>query len=117
MPNEIDAYIQNFPQDIQTLLQTLRAAIQQAAPEATEAIKYGIPTYVLQGNLVHFAAYKKHIGFYPAPSGLLAFEEALSTYKRSKGAVQFPLDQPLPLELVKKIVEFRVTENRQKKAK
>lgn len=107
----IDEYISVFPEDVQKILQMIRATIQKAAPEAKEAIKYAIPTFVLKGNLVHFAAYKNHIGFYPAPSGLQAFKEELSGYKGAKGSVQFPIDQPLPLDLIAKIVEFRVKEN------
>lgn len=109
--NTIDEYISVFPEHVQEILQMIRATIQKAAPEAKEAIKYAIPTFVLKGNLVHFAAYKNHIGFYPAPSGLQAFKEELSGYKGAKGSVQFPIDKPLPLELIAKIVAFRVKEN------
>ena len=109
--NTIDEYISGFPDDIQTLLQQVRAAIREAAPEAEEAIKYAMPTFVLNGNLVHFAAFKHHIGFYPVPSGIEAFKKELSAYKGAKGSVQFPLDQPMPLELITKIVKFRVNEN------
>lgn len=115
--NEIDAYIAQFPPETQILLQQMRATIQEAAPEATEAFSYQMPTFKLHGNLVHFAAFKKHIGFYPVPSGLEAFKEELSAYKGGKGSVQFPLDQPLPLALVTKIVKFRVAENLAKAAK
>lgn len=107
----IDDYIVLFPKDVQKLLKQMRSTIKKAAPKAEEAIKYGIPTFVLNGNLVHFAAYKSHIGFYPAPSGLLAFKKEIARYKSSKGAVQFPLDESLPLDLVSKIVKFRVAEN------
>jgi len=93
----IDEYIGNFPQNIQQLLQAMRTTIHKAAPAAEEIINYGIPTFYLKGNLVHFAAYKNHIGFYPAASGIAAFKEELSAYKSSKGAVQFPVDRPLPL--------------------
>lgn len=110
----IDQYISTFPPETQKLLNQMREAIRSVAPEAEEVIKYAMPTYVLDGNLVHFAAYKNHIGFYPAPSGLQAFHNEIAHYKNSKGAVQFPLDQPLPLELVKKIVIFRIEENREK---
>lgn len=110
----IDQYISTFPPETQKLLNQMREAIRSVAPEAEEVIKYAMPTYVLDGNLVHFAAYKNHIGFYPAPSGLQAFHNEIAHYKSSKGAVQFPLDQPLPLELVKKIVIFRMEENREK---
>jgi len=107
----IDDYISGFPNEVQVILQELRKTIQKAAPDAEEAIKYGIPTFTLHGNLVHFAAYKKHIGFYPAPSGLEAYKEELSGYKGAKGSVQFPIDQILPLKLISKIVKFRVKEN------
>ena len=109
--NSIDEYIGTFPQEIQTLLEQVRATIKQAAPEAEEAIKYAMPTFVFNGNLVHFAAFKHHIGFYPVPSGIEAFKKELSVYKGAKGSVQFPLDQPMPLELISKIVKFRVNEN------
>ena len=107
----IDEYIVNFPQNIQQLLQAMRTTIHKAAPAAEEIINYGIPTFYLKGNLVHFAAYKNHIGFYPAASGIAAFKEELSAYKSSKGAVQFPVDRPLPLSLISKIVQYRVKEN------
>ena len=116
IPNEIDTYIANFPEEIQTLLQQMRATIQEAAPDATEAFSYQMPTFKLNGNLVHFAAFKKHIGFYPVPSGIEAFKDELSVYKQGKGSVQFPLDQPLPLTLITKIVKFRVAENLAKAA-
>jgi uncharacterized protein YdhG (YjbR/CyaY superfamily) len=107
----IDEYIAGFPKDIQVLLQLMRKTIHEAAPEATEKISYGMPTFFLNGNLVHFAAFKAHIGFYPAPSGIEKFKKELSVYKGAKGSVQFQLDQPLPLALVAKIVKFRVQEN------
>lgn len=107
----IDEYIAQFPQDIQRILQELRVTIRAAAPDASEKISYQMPTFFLNGNLVHFAAQRKHIGFYPAPSGIAAFQQELTAYKSSKGAVQFPIDQPLPLDLVRRIVEFRVAEN------
>lgn len=110
----IDQYIASFPKETQELLFQMRKAIQNAAPEATESIKYGMPTFELKGNLVHFSSNKNHIGFYPSPSGLLAFEKEVSNYKNSKGAVQFPYTKPLPLELVAKITQFRVTENLEK---
>jgi uncharacterized protein YdhG (YjbR/CyaY superfamily) len=106
----IDEYIATFPPEIQKLLQAMRETIQAAAPEATEKISYQMPTFYLNGNLVHFAAFKNHIGFYPAPRGIEAFREELSVYKGAKGSVQFPFDQPLPLELVSRIVKFRVAE-------
>ena len=110
----IDEYIKSFPGDIQTRLKQLRALIQRAAPEAQEKISYQMPTFYLNGNLVHFAAYPKHIGFYPTPSAIVAFQKELSKYKSSKGAVQFPLDAPLPLKLIERIVKFRVKENSRK---
>ncbi len=110
----IDEYNAEFPEDIQNILENMRKVIQKAAPEAEEVISYGMPTFKLHGNLVHFAAYKNHIGFYPAPSGIEAFKKEISEYKNSKGAVQFPLDEPIPYDLVEKIVVFRVKENLQK---
>lgn len=107
----IDTYIAQFPPETAAKLQALRETIQAAAPEASEKIRYGMPTFYLRGNLVHFAAQKAHIGFYPAPSGIAAFQEALKPYKSSKGAVQFPLEGPLPLELVARIVRYRLAEN------
>ncbi|OGN96126.1 MAG: hypothetical protein A2Z71_10155 [Chloroflexi bacterium RBG_13_50_21] len=107
----IDEYIGTFPQETQKILEELRATIKVAAPEAEEKISYQMPTFYLKGNLVHFAAYKNHIGFYPAPDGIQAFKDALSKYESSKGAVRFPLDEPLPLELISKIVQFRAAEN------
>ncbi|MDO8869382.1 MAG: DUF1801 domain-containing protein [Methanobacteriaceae archaeon] len=112
----IDEYIAEFPEDIQEILENMRKVIQKAVPEAKETINYGMPTFKLYGNLVHFAAYKKHIGFCPAPSGIEAFKEEISEYKSSKGAVQFPLDEPIPYDLVEKIVIFRVKENLMKKS-
>lgn len=111
---DIDGYIGRFPEDVQIILAKIRELINKAAPGAEETIKYSIPTFTLNGNLVHFAAYKNHIGFYPAPSGIKAFKNELSVYKNSKGAVQFPLDKPLPLNLIRKIVKFRVKENIEK---
>lgn len=113
----IDQYIQEFPKEIQALLTEMRLAIHLAAPQAIEKISYQMPTFYLNGNLVHFAAFKNHIGFYPTSSGIAAFAEELSGYKHAKGSVQFPIDKPLPLELIKKIVEFRVMENSKKTGK
>lgn len=107
----IDAYIATFPNHIQERLTALRAAIRAAAPQAEETIRYQMPTFRLKGNLVHFAAHKNHIGFYPTPSGIAAFHDELSAYQGAKGSVQFPLDQPLPLDLVQRIVRFRVEED------
>lgn len=109
--NSIDQYISQFPPEIQEILHTLRKVIREAAPEAEEKISYQMPTFALHGNLVHFAAHKKHIGFYPAPSGIDAFKQELSQYKGAKGSVQFPLDKPLPYDLISRIVKFRVVEN------
>lgn len=106
-PESIDEYIAGFPEDIKGILQEIRTLIQKTIPEATEKISYGMPTFYLNGNLVHFAAYKNHIGFYPTPSGLEAFKEEVSKYKHSKGAVQFPIDKPMPLELIVQIVKYR----------
>ncbi len=110
----IDEYIAGFPENVQIILGKMRQVIQESVPEAEETISYGMPTFKLKGNLVHFAAYKKHIGFYPTPSGIENFKEELSPYKSSKGAVQFPLDKPIPLDLLRKIVIFRVQENMKK---
>jgi uncharacterized protein YdhG (YjbR/CyaY superfamily) len=110
----IDEYIALFPEDIQKKLQELRATINASAPEATEKISYQMPTFYLKGNLVYFAAFKSHIGFYPAPRGIEAFKEELAIYEGSKGTVRFPLDQPLPLDLIGKIVKFRAAENLKK---
>ena len=107
----IDAYISSFPPDVRRILSALRATIRNAAPAANEKISYGMPTFDYNGNLVHFAAFKQHIGFYPTPSGIKAFEDELKRYKTSKGAVQFPLDGPLPMELIARMVKFRVGEN------
>jgi uncharacterized protein YdhG (YjbR/CyaY superfamily) len=109
-----DEYIADFSPEVQTILNTLRAVIKEAAPDADEKISYQMPTYALRGNLVHFAAYKSHIGFYPAPSGIEAFKDELSAYKGAKGSVQFPIDKPLPYELISRIVKFRVAENTMK---
>lgn len=116
-PNNIDEYIAVFPKETQELLEQVRATIKAAAPEAEEKISYAMPTFFLKGNLVHFAAYQNHIGFYPAASGIAAFQKEISGYKNSKGAVQFPIDKPLPLELITQIVKFRVDENLQRKKK
>ena len=110
----IDAYIAGFPEDIQKRLESMRATIRKAAPEAEEDIKYAIPTFTLNGNLVHFAAFKNHIGFYPAPTGIEAFKKETAPYEAGKGSLQFPLDKPLPLALVTKIVKYRVKENLKK---
>jgi uncharacterized protein YdhG (YjbR/CyaY superfamily) len=115
VPKNIDEYIAGFPDNIQDVLKKIRETIRAAAPDSQEAIKYLMPTFVLNGNLVHFAAFKNHIGFYPAPSGLNAFKDEILKYKNSKGAVQFPLDKGIPYDLITEIVKFRVKENLNKK--
>ena len=111
----IDAYISRYDRDIQAILQEFRRVIKEEAPDATEKISYQMPTFYLNGNLVHFAVQKNHIGFYPSPSGVAAFKEELTEYKTSKGAIQFPLTKPIPYELVRRIVRFRVEEAKQNK--
>jgi len=115
VPTTIDEYIAGFPQDIQSKLKQMREVIRAAAPQAAEKISYQMPTFYLNGNLVHFAAFKNHIGFYPTPDGIDTFQEELSKYKGAKGSVQFPIDEPLPLDLVRRIVEYRVEQNSAKK--
>jgi uncharacterized protein YdhG (YjbR/CyaY superfamily) len=110
----IDEYIALFPKDVQEKLSQLRATISKAAPKAVEAIKYGIPTFVLNGNLVHFGGYKTHIGFYPGPGGILEFKKELTSYKGGKGTIQFPLDEPIPSALITKIVKYRVAMSEEK---
>jgi len=107
----IDDYIAEFPKNVRDSLEELRRVIRESAPDAEEAMRYGIPTFRLNGNLVHFAAFKNHIGFYPTPSAITAFNKELSAYKQEKGSVQFPLDIPIPYELVGKIVRYRVEES------
>jgi len=107
----IDEYIATFPEEIQKILEELRATIKASAPDAEEKISYQMPTFALKGNLVHFAAFKNHIGFYPTPSGIRSFKKELSIYECAKGSVQFPIDKPIPLKLIGKIVKFRVAEN------
>lgn len=111
----IDDYIVLFPLEIQRILQEIRSTISKAAPEAIEAIRYSMPTFRLNGNMVHFASHKQHIGFYPAPSGISEFAEQLKTYNTSKGTIQFPLDKPMPHDLISRIVKFRVIEQKTKK--
>ena len=115
-PQTIDEYIAGFPEDVQEILQKIRMTIHEVAPEATEKISYQMPTFYLKGNLVHFAAFKEHIGFYPVPTGIEKFKKELSVYKQGKGSVQFPLDQPMPYDLIRKIVKFRAKENLAKAA-
>jgi uncharacterized protein YdhG (YjbR/CyaY superfamily) len=107
----IDEYIATFPEVTQKILEELRATIKASAPEAEEKISYQMPTFALKGNLVHFAAWKNHIGFYPTSSGTQAFKHELSIYEGAKGSVKFPIEKPLPLELISRIVKFRVAEN------
>ncbi|MCC6602737.1 MAG: DUF1801 domain-containing protein [Anaerolineae bacterium] len=115
-PTTIDEYIAAHPADVQEILQKVRETIKTAAPQATEAISYGMPTFKLHGNLVHFGAFKTHLGFYPIPSGMDQFQAELAQFKSGKGSVQFPFNQPMPYELITKIVKFRVTENLEKAA-
>lgn len=110
-PTPITDYILQFPADVQQKLNALREAILEIVPDATEKIAYGIPTFYVKGNLVHFAAYKSHIGFYPGASGIEVFQSELTQYKLSRGTVQFPLDKPLPMELIQRIVKYRLAEN------
>ena len=114
----IDEYIKLFPRDVQGVLEKVRQTIQDAAPDAVETISYGMPTFKLNGkNMVHFAGWKNHIGFYPTPSGTETFQKELAPYKAAKGSVQFPLDQPIPYDLIKKITLFRMREIQEQKAK
>lgn len=114
-PATIDDYIAGFPADTQEILQTVRSTVQKAAPEATETISYAIPTFSIKGkHLVHFAAFKSHIGFYATPTGHEAFAKELSKYKQGKGSVQFPIDEPMPLPLISKIAKFRLKEVKEK---
>ena len=107
----VDEYIATFPAEIQAILEEMRSTIRAAAPDAEERISYQMPAFALHGNLVYFAAAKNHIGFYPTSSGIAAFQQELSAYDGSKGAVRFPIGQPLPLDLIRRMVEFRVAEN------
>ena len=115
--NEVDDFIAKYPADVREILQKIRGIIREAAPEAQEKLNYGIPTFTLNGNLVHYSALKNHIGFYPTPSGIEKFKKELSKYNGAKGSVQFPLDQPIPYELIRKITEFRVKEQLAKRKK
>ena len=113
----IDEYIETFPAGVQKKLTELRNVIRELAPDAVEKISYQMPTFYLNGNLVHFAAYSKHIGFYPTPSGITNFEQDIAKFKHAKGSIQFPIEDPLPLDLIIKIVNFRIKENLSKKKK
>ena len=110
IPSSVDEYIAAFPQEVQEILQEVRATAKAAAPEATEAIKYAMPALVLHGNLVYYAGFKKHIGFYALPEGNIEFQKELKQYKTGKGSIQFPLDKPIPYDLITKIVQFRVVQ-------
>jgi len=114
--NDIDSYIASFPKETQNLLKQVRETIRKAAPLAEETINYGISTFTLKGSLVHFAAFKNHIGFYPTPSGIETFKKDLSVYDGAKGSVKFPVNKPIPFELISRIVKFRAMENQEKHA-
>ena len=116
VPATVDEYIATFPLDVQDILKQVRATIKKAAPDAEETIKYRIPTFVLNENLVHFAALQNHIGFYPTPSGIEEYKPELAEYKFAKGSVLFPIGKPIPLSLIEKIVKFRVNEVKGKSA-
>ncbi len=113
-PASVDEYIAGFPEPVQKLLNTMRVTIMKAAPEAEEVISYSMPAYKQNGMLLYFAGYKNHIGFYPTGSGIEAFKEEISCYKNAKGSVQFPLDKPLPLSLIKRMVQYKVEKNKEK---
>ena len=113
-PQTIDEYIAGFPKDVQVILKRIRSTVRKAAPGATEKISYQMPTFFLEGNLVHFAAFKTHIGFYPVPTGIEKFQKELSAYEVGKGSVKFPFDEPIPYELTENIVKFRIKENLEK---
>lgn len=113
-PTTIDEYIADFPADVQKILQEVRTTIKKAAPDAQEKISYAMPTFTLKGNLIHFAAFKNHIGLYPTPNGIEEFKEELSAYNGAKGSVQFPIDKPMPLDLITRIVKFRVKKSLEK---
>jgi len=113
-PRNIDEYIAGFPRDVREILEKVRLTVRQAAPDAEETMKYRMPTFVLEGNLVHFAAFKKHLGFYPTPQGIEQFKEELSPYKGGRGTLRFPLDKSIPFRLISKIVKFRVKSNLEK---
>jgi uncharacterized protein YdhG (YjbR/CyaY superfamily) len=112
--HSINEYIATFPEEIQAILQEIREIVKAAAPDAEEKISYQMPTFFLKGNLVHFAAFKNHIGFYPTPSGVEAFKEEIARYQGAKGSIRFPLDEPMPLDLIARIVKMRVAENLKK---
>lgn len=107
----IDEYIASFPQETRKILENIRGTIRKAAPDATEAMAYGLPTFRLKGNLVHFGAFKDHVGFYPAPSGIQAFKDELTRYQTGKGTLQFPISEPIPYDLIAKVTKHRVEES------
>jgi uncharacterized protein YdhG (YjbR/CyaY superfamily) len=115
VPKTIDEYIASFPRNVKTILEELRRTIKDSAPEAEEAISYGMPAFKLNGNLVFFAAFKNHIGFYPTASAIETFKEELPDYEVSKGTIRFPMDKPIPFDLVRRIVSYRVKENMDKR--
>ena len=112
--NSIDEYIDGFPKETQKILEQIRTEIKKAAPEASETIKYAMPTFTLRGNLIHFAAFRNHIGLYPAPSGDETFKNEIAAYKGAKSSIRFPIDKPIPLELIRSMVKFRIIENNEK---
>lgn len=114
IPENIDEYIEGFPTKVQKILQKIRKTIQKAAPDAEEAISYAIPTFKLNGNLIHFAAYEHHIGLYPRPRGVKEFEKEIAQYEGGKGTLRFPLDEPIPYDLIARIVKYRVQKNLEK---
>jgi uncharacterized protein YdhG (YjbR/CyaY superfamily) len=116
-PRNIDEYIKKYPEEIQKILQNIRATVRKSAPNAEETICYQIPTFKMEKNLVHFAAFTKHIGFFPTSSGVTRFKKELKAFKTSKGTIQFPLDKPIPYGLISKITKFRVNETIQKRGK
>ena len=115
-PQNIDEYIAGFPEDVQEILEKIRMTVRKAAPQAEETIKYQMPTFTLKGNLVYFAAFKDHIGFYPPVTGYAKIKKELSVYEGPKGSLKFPFDQPIPYDLITKIVKFRVKENLERAA-
>jgi uncharacterized protein YdhG (YjbR/CyaY superfamily) len=117
IPKDIDEYIAGFTEDIQEILAKVRSTIRATAPEAQETIKYGMPTFTLQGNLVSFAAYKRHIGLYPIPAGSEAFNRQIAAYKAEKSSARFALDQPIPYELISELVRYRINENMERAAR
>ena len=114
-PHTIDEYIGAFAPEVQDLLNEIRQTVKQAAPDADETIKYGMPTFVLNGSLAYFAVFKNHIGFYPVPTGVKEFEKDMAVYKTGRGSIQFPLNKPMPLHLITRMVQYRAAKNLQNK--